>query len=172
MARTESQDGVSLEDKHWQETCEHVENEGAGICLGLLASSIIRFIISGHLPPIDGDPKYKTGTEVNEYVAVCMFLCLPVAAMCAVTTFTEKHASGRPYIVRGVEVAGQVVAMTWGWSFVFLSRWIFWSSEHVKEFGLTSKMSARVTCAVLGSVFGFVIIFLIDFVADRMNATS
>jgi len=61
--------------------------------------------------------------------------------------------------------------MTWAWSFVFLGRWVFWSSDYLHDIGLGNKMAARMTCAFLGSIVGFTMIYLKDFIADRVKSS-
>merc|ERR1719238_1722448 len=58
--------------------------------------------------------------------------------------------------------------MTWAWSFVFLSRRIFWSNDLLAG-GLGNKMAARMTCALLGTFLGVMVIYVVDFIGDRVK---
>jgi hypothetical protein len=169
--KTAERGQIDHHDLHWHHSCKHCEDEGVGICLGLLMSSIIRFSITGSLPPIDGAPKYKSEKEISEFLGACLFMFIPVFASAGVVGAVEKYRKDRPYLCRAVGVVSEIIAMTWGWCFVFLARWIFWSSDYVKGVGLGNKMAARVTCALLGSVFGGLIIYMADFMADRLGTS-
>lgn len=167
------EDGIMKEaELKWHEACRQVENNGAGICLGLLLSSIIRFTISGKLPPVDGSPSYKTNQQILYLMGVCLGFTLPIMALTATGMAMEKQRGKIPAVLRGLDVLTETMTMTMGWSLVFLGQWELWSSTDGPNpgFGIADKMSARMTCALLASFVGFILLYLVDWVADRMKS--
>lgn len=154
----------------WHEECKTTENHAIGICLGLLCSSIVRFAISGSLPPVDGSPRNKTDEQIWQLLGVSLGLGLPVMAMTAMCNALEKHKGKLPGFVRAVHAAQELLTQSMGWCLLFCGQWGFWSATHGEGVGLGDKMSARMVCALVTSYVGFVLIYLLDWIADRMKS--
>jgi hypothetical protein len=164
------EDGVIKEHElAWDEQCKDTENSGLGITLGFLLSVMIRFAISGTLPPVEGAPRNKTQEEVDILLGVSLGLALPVLAIAGTLYTLKKQAKTMGIIIRALTILLEVVVMTMGWCCSFEGQWIFWSATKGAGVGLGDKMSARMVCALAQSYIGFILIIMIDFIADKIK---
>jgi hypothetical protein len=164
------EDGVIKEHElAWHEQCIETENSGLGITLGFLLSVMIRYAVSGTLPPVEGAPRNKTNEQVDILLGVSLGLALPVLAIAGTLYTLKKQAKTLGIVVRAMTITLEIVVMTMGWCCSFCGQWIFWSATKGSGVGLGDKMSARMVCALAQSYIGFILIIVIDFVADKVK---
>merc|ERR1712228_966362 len=134
--------------------------------MGLLISMCVRYWIAGTLPPIHGQPKGKSQSEVWLLFGISLLSgLLVVATTVAKETYISKKTS---YTIRRLAgITQQTVSMTMGWCLLFWGQWEFWSSTHGRGLGPGDQMTARIIMALTFSFMGFTSIYAIDFVADR-----
>jgi hypothetical protein len=168
MAATVARDrlGPPWRSSRWARQCCESEDDSAGLSLGLLICQVVKFSITGHLPPVHGAPKGKTGTEVWSLFGVSMLL---VGLVIMASTLVKKLQSEG---VRGVRrrcasIALIVASMTLGWCLLYWGQWLFWNWTSGEGVGGGDAMSAKMLMVLGFGLGGFVTIFALDFIADK-----
>jgi hypothetical protein len=118
---------------------------------------------------VDGAPRNKTNEQVDILLGVSLGLALPVLAIAGTLYTLKKQAKTLGIVVRAMTITLEIVVMTMGWCCSFCGQWIFWSATKGSGVGLGDKMSARMVCALAQSYIGFILIIVIDFVADKVK---
>merc|ERR1712226_1226641 len=56
-----------------------------------------------------------------------------------------------------------------GWCLLFWGQWLFWNLSNDSGLGMGGEMAARLVCAMIFSAVSFIIIYVIDAIADRLE---
>jgi hypothetical protein len=143
------------EAEEWEELfneqCIDVEDDVAGLCVGLLISRSVRQVLTGYLPPVHGEPFQKSKQE-------CGMLFVAAACLLALQFFCSG-ISWRPRSERFVHVFLAVLAMTSGWCMLFLTQWVFYAP--VKTGG--SHMSVHQVIALSNSLLCIPAMLAVDY---------
>eukprot|EP00928_Gymnodinium_smaydae_P087125 TRINITY_DN71459_c0_g1_i1.p1 TRINITY_DN71459_c0_g1~~TRINITY_DN71459_c0_g1_i1.p1 ORF type:complete len:578 (-),score=99.09 TRINITY_DN71459_c0_g1_i1:64-1737(-) len=157
------------EGEHWREECCEAEDELGGFVLGLLMSAVVRFMITGSLPPVHGNPFGKTPYDVwMLFLAACIFGVLVMYSTVATKNWKEDYANN-PTITRACDVLQECVSMCFGWCFLFWSRWLFWCYTNDEGIGNGELVTARVVQALGITVFVYAAIFAVDWFSDKAD---
>jgi hypothetical protein len=158
--------GAPLRNSRWARQCCESENDFSGLSLGLLLCQVVKFSISGHLPPVHGAPKGKTGTEVWSLFGVSMLF---VGMVIMSSTWVKKLQSEgvRGTRRRAANISLTIASMTLGWSLLYWGQWLFWNWTSGQGVGEGDAMSARMLMVIGFGITGFGTIFLLDFIADK-----
>mmetsp|Transcript_156024 Transcript_156024/g.291151 ORF Transcript_156024/g.291151 Transcript_156024/m.291151 type:complete len:741 (+) Transcript_156024:65-2287(+) len=159
---------ITDEEKKWDHQCEHTEDHFSGIAVGMLLSIVIRYSITGEMPPIWGAPRYKTESECTKLFGVSLALSLPIFFISLATHAMAKGTSGNKglkWIVRCMKVFQTTMAMTMGWSLMYACRWQWWTARH----GVGEVMTARLMLALIFSYVGFIFIVVVDRIGDKVK---
>eukprot|EP00747_Dinoflagellata_sp_TGD_P103085 gnl/TRDRNA2_/TRDRNA2_168855_c0_seq6.p1 gnl/TRDRNA2_/TRDRNA2_168855_c0~~gnl/TRDRNA2_/TRDRNA2_168855_c0_seq6.p1 ORF type:complete len:352 (-),score=39.01 gnl/TRDRNA2_/TRDRNA2_168855_c0_seq6:142-1059(-) len=149
----------------WEEQQSESSDEMAFITTGMLLSLVVRFIITGHLPPTHGAPRNKTSREVALLLAASGLLFVLLVLVSRLL-----HRLGPSEVIRRSAVICQgTLAMTLGWCLVSWAQWTFWYATDGKGMGQSDKMAARMLMAVSDSVIAVVGICSIEFCKSRVG---
>eukprot|EP00747_Dinoflagellata_sp_TGD_P103081 gnl/TRDRNA2_/TRDRNA2_168855_c0_seq2.p1 gnl/TRDRNA2_/TRDRNA2_168855_c0~~gnl/TRDRNA2_/TRDRNA2_168855_c0_seq2.p1 ORF type:complete len:360 (-),score=33.84 gnl/TRDRNA2_/TRDRNA2_168855_c0_seq2:578-1519(-) len=149
----------------WEEQQSESSDEMAFITTGMLLSLVVRFIITGHLPPTHGAPRNKTSREVALLLAASGLLFVLLVLVSRLL-----HRLGPSEVIRRSAVICQgTLAMTLGWCLVSWAQWTFWYATDGKGMGESDKMAARIFIAVSDSVIAVVGICTIEFCRSRIG---
>lgn len=152
---------TSQEMQH-NEVCCDCEDDVAGLALGLMISRVVRFIITEELPPLHGQPKHKTANDCHALLGVAVIFGV------LVMLFEQFIHWGRH-----VKIAQVVSSMTMGFCLLYSGQWAFWATfGDAGLAGHSSKMLARIVMALFDSVLVLGAIFIVDFIADRMESSQ
>eukprot|EP00747_Dinoflagellata_sp_TGD_P103083 gnl/TRDRNA2_/TRDRNA2_168855_c0_seq4.p1 gnl/TRDRNA2_/TRDRNA2_168855_c0~~gnl/TRDRNA2_/TRDRNA2_168855_c0_seq4.p1 ORF type:complete len:543 (-),score=45.52 gnl/TRDRNA2_/TRDRNA2_168855_c0_seq4:142-1770(-) len=141
------------------------EDEMTFIATGMLLSLVIRFMITGHLPPTHGAPRDKTSREVGLLLGASAVLFL----MLVIVSRLLHRLSESETVRRSVVICQGTLAMTLGWCLVSWAQWTFWYATDGKGMGQSDKMAARMLMAVSDSVIAVVGICSIEFCKSRVG---
>jgi len=152
--------------ERWEEVSCEFEDEFCGFVVGLLNTSSMIYAVTGYLPPIQGSPFNRTRQEVQS-LGLCA-VGIGILLICFII-FTHKMREivENKAVLRAFDVTESVLAMTFGWCFLFTGRWLFWVSTNDQGVGDGDIMSARMVQALVFSFFVLAMIFPLDFLADN-----
>lgn len=166
----------------WYHECRLGEHEAAGVILGLLLSQNIRGAITGQYPSLHtGAPTQKSNKQVWTLFGIALLLgALVVPIEWGLQRLTEglhdisdQILSGRInwklWSTRLIRICRETLSMTMAWCFLYWGQWEFWYMTQDLMLGWGSTMSAMLGIALLLSAVCFSGIFVIDFIADRLE---
>mmetsp|Transcript_43220 Transcript_43220/g.78645 ORF Transcript_43220/g.78645 Transcript_43220/m.78645 type:complete len:557 (-) Transcript_43220:60-1730(-) len=151
-------------DEEMEAAFEEAENHYTGLTLGLLVCQTIKFMIVGHLAPVHGAPKHKTPLEVGLLVGAALLMALMVTTVSYVNAYVENSTT-LP-LGRATNIAQRVACMTLGWNLLFAGEWAFWSMTGGRGVADDDDMIAGILLLLAFGVFGFIMIFIVDFLAS------
>eukprot|EP00403_Amphidinium_massartii_P007499 CAMPEP_0178373968 /NCGR_PEP_ID=MMETSP0689_2-20121128/2136_1 /TAXON_ID=160604 /ORGANISM="Amphidinium massartii, Strain CS-259" /LENGTH=582 /DNA_ID=CAMNT_0019993927 /DNA_START=49 /DNA_END=1794 /DNA_ORIENTATION=+ len=150
-------------DEEMEAAFEEAENHYTGLTIGLLFCQTIKFMIVGHLAPVHGAPKGKTPFQVAVLLGAALFMALMVTTVSYVNDYVE-NATTLP-LRRVTNIAERVASMTLGWNLLFAGEWAFWSMTGGRGVADDDDMIAGILLLAAFGTFGFLMIFLVDFLA-------
>jgi len=141
------------------------EDEAIGLFLGLVNSMVIRFAVSGRMPPVHGNPMDKSRSEVALLtLAAVLSGLLLVLVINAMYHVVRKYPG--PRMERLIGVLKNTLAMTMGWCFLFSAQWTFWTFTDDHGLGAGDKMTARMVMAAVLTIASYGSIFMIELLAS------
>lgn len=151
-------------EKYFSEACSEADIESIGLCAGLIMSMLIRFAITGHIPPVHGAPWEKTTVEVSSLFLCSLLLC-PLVMIASVLRFRLPETAS-PMRKKSAEVMQESFSMTVGWCLLYWGYWNFCAATD--DANVDSRpMSMRLVMALIFSAMSFAAILSIDALADR-----
>lgn len=149
----EASEHAATEDvKRWEEICKEVEEDAAGLCLGLICSQTVRCAILGYMPALKGEHKDRSLQDSVLLFGVGWLVLLLPAVINAFRGKKRRYKFER--VTRFVET---VANMTFAWCTIFSGEWLFGhlfhlDSEMVMKVSLAFILTLLCAAAVLGAV--------------------
>lgn len=161
--------------EEWLEHCAEADTESLGLSCGLLMSLLIRYAITGSLPMVHGNPRYKTDQQVWALFVVSICLA-PVVVGSAVLQQTLKESDRfmsfledkglKDLVLYLVDLFKETCIMTAGWCTLYWGYWCYYVLME-DEHGAGGMIGMRIVLAILFSGLVLASIIGIDFIADR-----
>lgn len=153
-------------EEAWEEEASEVEDEVAGFSLSFLTCQALRYMIGGVLPDKEGEEEEHahdhSGSQVLQLGgAGLLFGLLAMGALIGRRRMFGKHGHGVK--ARVAEVIQTFLGMGFAWCCFFATEW--WLAS--KGFFIEGHVMLSVVLAMVVSFGSFVLIFLLDFLADR-----
>eukprot|EP00927_Polykrikos_kofoidii_P067466 TRINITY_DN6295_c0_g1_i1.p1 TRINITY_DN6295_c0_g1~~TRINITY_DN6295_c0_g1_i1.p1 ORF type:complete len:698 (+),score=96.03 TRINITY_DN6295_c0_g1_i1:2-2095(+) len=155
------------ERQQFIEQCGEAEIESFGLCLGLLVSMLIRFSISGYLPPVHGSPKGKSFLEDAQLFGVSMFL--GVALVLVSINRSRLPPASSLTLTKSMHALQETISMATGWCMLFTGYWVFYSTTADAGIGSGGQMEMKVFMMLVFSAICFISMLGIDAIADRVD---
>jgi hypothetical protein len=155
---------------HWKHECMEVQSDYVSLCAGLLFSLVIRFSISGVLPPVHGAPRHKTAPMVwGLFSAALLIVPFVLGASMWKYKVHQRHAGS--IMLRFSETIQMTLCFATGWTLLYWGYWEFYQTQGDEDddFGPGGKMLQRLTMAIVFSVIVFACILLLDKIADNIE---
>mmetsp|Transcript_146277 Transcript_146277/g.253262 ORF Transcript_146277/g.253262 Transcript_146277/m.253262 type:complete len:570 (+) Transcript_146277:59-1768(+) len=141
--------------------CEF-EDDAAGLALGLLITQVIKFQITGTLPPVHGAPKNKTRRQVYMLFCSAIFFTLLVGATARWLHGVRRNVRLSHRMRRTGAMVLQISSMTTGWCVLYWGMWNFWTTTGNEGVGEGDVISARLVLVGFFAVGGFGIIWILN----------
>lgn len=176
---TEAVTGIDWCLTMWDEETYEAENEIASVCMSFLVVQACRVSITGVMPN-------NIGVEVKHYthpLTACwqllsvggFFAVLCVSSVflgtCLPKTHGEKAAPGslQASLKRLNDVLGKSFSVAFAWCCLFSGKWLI--TLYVEAFPPNGVIS-RVILAIIVSTVAFVVILMLDFLADQESTSD
>jgi hypothetical protein len=174
--------GREEDEKEWREVCAETENESASLAMGLVLSLLVRFAVTGHMPPVHGDPKHRSPKEVWILFgcALGFGVLLVIAALVGsrikhrIGSEPDDHNWRDCFVHRISDFTEKLMIMAMGWCFLFWGKWFYW--EYTNDEGIAlgngSLVIADLAQVMMFSLISFISILFIDKIADKLTIGS
>jgi hypothetical protein len=141
-----------------------VENDMISLSMGFIISQVLRFAIHGKLPTEELDEQ-----DGHEQWEAAVLLVLAVVFGLIAFAFVKVQLIVKPkpdtYVKRLIDLAKTTNVFVMAWCLLFWGQWEVMDTHFTKHLVL-----ARIVLAAGLSVGAFLLIFLLDFIADRAKS--
>eukprot|EP00927_Polykrikos_kofoidii_P067467 TRINITY_DN6295_c0_g1_i2.p1 TRINITY_DN6295_c0_g1~~TRINITY_DN6295_c0_g1_i2.p1 ORF type:complete len:679 (+),score=95.37 TRINITY_DN6295_c0_g1_i2:295-2037(+) len=155
------------ERQEFIDECGEAEIESFGLCLGLLVSMLIRFSISGYLPPVHGSPRGKSFLMDAKLFGASMLL--GVALVLVSIKRSRMPPASNLTLAKTMHALQETISMATGWCMLFTGYWVFYSTTADAGIGSGGSMEMRVFMTLVFSAICFLSMLMVDAMADRVD---
>eukprot|EP00931_Biecheleriopsis_adriatica_P123534 TRINITY_DN98586_c0_g1_i1.p1 TRINITY_DN98586_c0_g1~~TRINITY_DN98586_c0_g1_i1.p1 ORF type:complete len:644 (-),score=106.84 TRINITY_DN98586_c0_g1_i1:54-1985(-) len=147
----------------WLHQAEHTENELTAFALGFLISMCVRFGLVGCAARLHWAPDDTGSVEQMTGLLLCVLLFAVLLIACSWLNRCSRISE------RQCELIEVTLAMSMGWCMLYLGHWMFWiASDGNGLIGNGDVMAAKTVVTFFCTCFGFAMLLVIDFAADRL----
>jgi len=152
----------------WKRKVEGAEEQGFGLCIGMLLSMLVRFAISNTIPDIAGTPAYRSPQEITMLLIACGISCLVTVFVAGAMTFLKQPQWGN-MAHRVANCVTLTFEMCTAWLVFYFFQWKFWWQAHVTGTvggDEVDELVAQMGVTIIAFMLVFALIFFLDKIAD------
>lgn len=156
-------EGSSSEDEvpegTWIDFCIETEDDVIALCLGFLISQLVRFQITGSLPPINGQPDGHDYAQIlSLFLAGVGFQILAGAStyFVHVSRHPRNNSLRLELWTRYATLFQDIVAMSMAWCTLMCGQWLFYRAFRIE------RVLGRLLLALVASARAVVFVFILE----------
>lgn len=153
--------GTKSEDERWEEAVEEAEDDCTALCLSFIIVAAIRAYIRGRLQPYNPEEAPSGITLAQCFILLaCILSCFAIAlALAFMKRWTHKRSTTR----RWVKIFKTTFMFASCFGSIFAIDWFMYTLGFEGP-----RIEACLTGALLLTFWAMLMLFLVDFIADRM----
>lgn len=152
----------------WKKKVEEAEDQGFGLCIGMLLSILIRYGISNTIPDLAGTPAFRSPTEIHILMVAALVSAFVTVFVAGALTYLKQPEWGN-IAYRFANCTTLSLEMCTAWLVFYFFQWRFWWSAHVTGTvggDEIDEVTAQMGVTIIASVLVFSLIFFTDKIAD------